>query len=317
MANSVSYASIFTKLVDGVVQQRSTTQILEARNELVRYNGGKDIKIAKIALSGLANYDRGNGWRAGSVDLDWETKTFTQDRGRKFTIDVMDEDESNFVLTSGLVLSEFTRTKTVPEVDAYRLSKIAKQAYTKGATNYEASVTISKTNALEKLLAGIGFAQNKGYASEELVAFVAFPVYNLLINSPDLAKRLDVGYRTTADGVEMRFYSLNGVEIIPVQSDRMKSGYTFNAGSADTVEDGGFTPLLSAIDVNFLIVPKPSALAIVKHVVSKVIPPELNQTSDGYIVALRVYHDIFFPDNASVGIFASFADAVTADIFTA
>lgn len=317
MANAINYASIFTQVIDGVVQQRSTTQILEAQNELVRYNGGKTVNIAKIALSGLANYSRANGFVKGSVALDWEPFTFSMDRGRRFDIDVMDEDEANFVPTASVILGEFTRTQTVPEIDAYRLSKIAGKAYGMGATNYSVD-NLTADNVFDILTGSITKSLNAGYASEELVVFLAYPIYNLLINSAEIVKRLDVGYRTPADGIETRFYRLNGVEIIPVMSDRMKSGYTFASGTQDgDSNDGGFAPLEGAVDVNFLVVPKRAALAIVKHVVNKVIPPELNQSSDGYIVALRVYHDIFFPENASVGIVASFATSPSAGSFPA
>ena len=49
----------------------------------------------------------------------------TQDRGRSFNLDAMDVNESNFIATAGNVMGEFQRTKVVPEIDAYRISKLA------------------------------------------------------------------------------------------------------------------------------------------------------------------------------------------------
>lgn len=46
------------------------------------------------------------------------------DRGRKFLLDKMDVDETNFVASASAVMSEFQRTKVIPEVDAYRYSRI-------------------------------------------------------------------------------------------------------------------------------------------------------------------------------------------------
>lgn len=309
------YASIFTNVIDGVVKQGSVTQALEVRDSLVIYNGGKDVKIAKIATSGLADYSRKDGFTKGSATLDWETHTFTQDRGRRFDIDVMDEDETNFVESASTLLGEFTRTEIIPEIDAYRLSKIAGKAYAHGSANYSVD-TVTEANALAVINGAIAKTLDLGYVAEEIICYIAYPIYNALINSEKLAKKLDVGVRTADGAVEQRFYKLNGVELAPVVSGRMKSGYVFNAGTDGGDEtDGGFTAKDGAVAVNFLVVPRRGALAIVKHSISKVIPPELNQTSDGYIVALRVYHDIFFPDNASKGIIASFATAPSGDSF--
>lgn len=54
----------------------------------------------------------------------------TQDRGRTFQLDAVDVDETNFALVAGNVMGEFQRTKVIPEIDAYRYSKIAELAKT-------------------------------------------------------------------------------------------------------------------------------------------------------------------------------------------
>lgn len=70
-------------------------------------------------MDGLADYDRQEGYTDGAVNLKYETKTMTQDRGRRFTLDAMDVNESNFVATASSVMGEFQRTHVVPEIDAY------------------------------------------------------------------------------------------------------------------------------------------------------------------------------------------------------
>lgn len=78
-------------------------------------------------MDGLANYDRqaDSGYTKGSIKYEYKTYTMTQDRGRKFQIDSQDVDETNFVLTATTIMGEFQRTKVIPELDAYRLSKLA------------------------------------------------------------------------------------------------------------------------------------------------------------------------------------------------
>ena len=50
------------------------------------------------------------------------------DRGTSFLLDAMDVDESNFMVSAANVTSEFQKDQVVPEIDAYRYSKLAAYA---------------------------------------------------------------------------------------------------------------------------------------------------------------------------------------------
>ena len=89
---------------------------------------GREVKIPKMEMSGLGNYDRDSGFATGNVTVNYETKKMTQDRGRAFQVDAMDVDETNFAAVAGNVMGEFQRTKVIPEIDAYRYSKIVELA---------------------------------------------------------------------------------------------------------------------------------------------------------------------------------------------
>ena len=80
-----------------------------------------EIIIPKISMDGLADYSRNSGYVAGDVTLTNETVTFNYDRGRKFTIDSMDNEETAGV-AFGKLASEFIRVKVVPEMDAFRFA---------------------------------------------------------------------------------------------------------------------------------------------------------------------------------------------------
>ena len=56
----------------------------------------------------------------------------TQERGRRFSIDREDEEESMVAGMAGQVMGEFVRTKVAPEIDAYTFSKLAKVATDNG-----------------------------------------------------------------------------------------------------------------------------------------------------------------------------------------
>ena len=93
---------------------------MEVNSKLVQYNGGNEVKLPSIVMDGLADYDRNIGYVDGAVTLTWDTYKLTQDRGRKFQLDAMDVNETNFVATAGTVMGEFQRTLVIPEIDAYR-----------------------------------------------------------------------------------------------------------------------------------------------------------------------------------------------------
>ena len=54
--------------------------------------------IPKMSMDGLADYSRSSGYVKGDVSITYETKSCNYDRGRKFSVDAMDNEE-----TAGIV----------------------------------------------------------------------------------------------------------------------------------------------------------------------------------------------------------------------
>lgn len=106
----------------------------------------------------MGDYDRDNGYQRGSVTLEYETRKMTQDRGRLFQLDPMDINEANFIPTASAVMGEFQRTQVIPEIDAYRISKIATETITAnkaGMIGYSYVPGTTGTSALRKVKEGI------------------------------------------------------------------------------------------------------------------------------------------------------------------
>lgn len=152
MPNTLEYSKIFQPALDKQIVQESTTGWMEVNSKLVQYNGGNEVKLPSIVMDGLADYDRDTGYVNGAVTLKWETYKLTQDRGRKFQLDAMDVNETNFVATAGTIMGEFQRTLVVPEIDAYRYSAIASKAI---GVEQNRAATITDTNILTELLKDI------------------------------------------------------------------------------------------------------------------------------------------------------------------
>ena len=117
VANSITLAEKYLPLLDEVYKRESLTAILDTANERVRWIGAKTANIFKMELNGLADYDRNAGFVPGSVNGTWEPHTIEIDRGRRFVVDVMDNDES-IGMAFGRLLGENERVYVVPECDA-------------------------------------------------------------------------------------------------------------------------------------------------------------------------------------------------------
>lgn len=142
MANNIAKVDLIQKTLDEAMIQGAVTGFMEANAGPVKYSGGDEIKIPSITMDGLKDYDRQNGFADGDVTLVYQTEKLTQDRGTGFTVYEMDVDESGVYDLMSMLAGEFQRTKVVPEVDAYRLSKIValvgkerRSAYTAAANS--------------------------------------------------------------------------------------------------------------------------------------------------------------------------------------
>ena len=289
MANTINYAALFQGILDEKLVQDMTTAWTEAGADRVIYNGGNEIKIAKLGLDDLADYSRATGYADGDITLEWETHKFAYDRGRKFSIDAMDVDETNFTATAGNVMGEFVRTKVVPEIDLIRIAKLA------GKAGNSKDITLDEATALKEFKTGVAKVRDAGYEGQ-LVAHVTFEFMNLL----ELHFSAQLGAVTFAiDGVDTTFPSIDGVALIPTQSTRMfekvkKSGQAY-------VGDGKA--------VAFLIAGREVPLGIVKHAPARTFLPEENMDADAYVINYRVYHDLFVEDNKVDAVYVGFVAA--------
>lgn len=279
-------------LIDEVYKKEAKTSILEAPAELVRATMDANVyKIAKLALVGLGDYSKTTGFPAGDVTLDWETHTFENDRGRRFSIDRMDDVES-FGLVSGRLVGEFVRRYVIPEVDAYRFAKIA-QNHGNGLT---ASATLSGSTTKTALDTAIVALQENEVDDGRLVIFATPTVAQYL--SDNITRTVLNGENNVNNIVE----TYNGIQIIRVPQTRFYSEITLNAGA--TANAGGYTKTASTgKDINFIVMDKTASVNITKANVGKLFTPDQNQIKDAYQFDFRMYHDSFVNDNAKDGIY--------------
>lgn len=303
--NSFEYASVFMEELDSQLVEKSTTGWMEGNAGQVQYNGGAEVKIPKMQMSGLGDYDRDGGFAKGAVTVTYETRKLTQDRGRTFQLDAMDVDETNFAATAGAVMREFQNTKVIPEIDAYRYSKIAELAKTVGKTK---EYTAAADTIFENLMNDMTAIRDAVGDGCELVIAMSAKVAGML----DLAKG---GTNVLESGVfqqgsaELKVKEIDGCPIIRVPSARFQTKYTFMDGVTESETDGGFVKAEDAKGINWIIMVKSAPVAISKTDVTRIFDPMTNQNANAWKIDYRKYHDIWITDNGMDGILVNISKA--------
>ena len=293
MPNSLQYASVFQSELDKAAVELATSGWMEPNSSLIRYTGGKTVKVPQIVMDGLADYD--NGFVDGDVTLTWQDLTFAMDRGRRFSLDEHEVNDTNFVATASQVMGEFQRTRVVPEIDAYRYSKIAAGAIANKRVS--SGYTPTATDILSKLYYDVAAVQDAVGNDTPLVITMSTLVAAILDTSSEISKKLDVvDFRQ--GGVTLKVSALNGEHPIRrVGSGRLKSAYIFADGKTEGQKTGGFAPAENALDVNWIICPRTVPIAVSRTDKVRIFDPETNQTARSWMIDYRKYHDLWITNN--------------------
>ncbi len=293
---SMDYNVALTDRLDKAVVQRAQTGFFADNNLRGKFIGKKTVAIPEMGLQGLGDYDRETGFAKGTVTVDATPFTLQMDRGRSFQIDREDADESGIADLAGQVCAEFVRTQVIPEVDAYVLSKLS-------AVANETAQTVTGTPATEafKMLKNaIAKAQDAVGYDEELVAFVDGTFMAALQATPELSRYLVMNDFKRGE-LHTKVQTLDGVALLPVQSNRMKTAYTFHDGG-EGQEEGGFTPTEAAKSIGLMVVPKRAASLVKKTAETRTYTPKQNLNADAWKLDYRIYYDLVVRNSLKQGI---------------
>lgn len=292
MANTLEFAKIFQSALDKQMVEEATSGWMEVNSSLVKYNGGDEVKIPKLSMQGLGNYNRSKGYVEGDVTLEWETRKLTQDRGRSFQIDAMDVDETAYQATIPNIMGEFQRTKVAPEVDAYRYSALAKLA------SQKRDLEVDETNIYIELLNDINSIQDV-IGEVPLIITLNKKLSPLLAMNEKISKMITVSDFTKGE-ISTKVKKIDEHFIIEVPSARMKSDYTFAENGA-----GGFTPAGGAKDINWIICARNTPIAVSKTDTIRIFDPMTNQNANAWKTDYRKYHDLWVTDNGKDALFVN------------
>lgn len=284
MANNIQLAKTYTNLLDEVYQQNALTAVLESDASLARAGANaNEIVIPKISMDGLADYSRNSGYVNGDVNLTWETVKFNYERGRAFTVDDMDNEETQN-LAFGRLAGEFIRTKVIPELDAFRF---ATYAATTGAGTATGTLATGE-DVIAALRVATSAMDEAEVPMENRYLFITPTLYGL-IQDMDSTKSREVlsRFASVTQVPQTRFYS--AIELLD--------------GKTDGEEKGGYKKAEGATELNFEIIHKPATLQFTKHAVPKIISPSQNQDADAWKYGYRNYGLCDTYENKAAGIY--------------
>jgi len=288
MANSIALAKQYVPILDKVYKKESLTAVLDGANELVKQGANvNELLIPKIAMDGLGDYSKSLGYAVGDVNLQYETVKADFDRGRKFVVDDLDNEESQNV-AFGQLSKEFIRVKVAPELDAVRISKYCGIAVTAG--NYASGAISTGAAAIAAIRDGIDSFDDGEVTEEDRYLFIT-PTLLGLIEDLDTTKS-----RKVLDTF---------AKVIKTPQKRMYSAIDQYDGRSVGETGGGYVKdSTSGVDLNFLMVAKSAVVQFSKHVVPKVIEPKNNQDADAWIYGYRHVAVAQIYENKTAGVFA-------------
>ncbi len=286
MANAITKFKKYVDLLDEVYKLASLTSDLDSDATLARQGANaNEIIIPKLSMDGLGDYSRNSGYVKGDVTLTNETVPFNYDRGRKFNVDAMDNEET-VGLAFGKLSSEFIRTKVVPEMDAFRFATYA------GTTGISKVATAAALATGEAVIAALRAGTTKMDEDE-------VPTEGRILHiTPTLMGLIQDLDKTKSREVLDRF---SKIKLIP--QSRFYTAIDLKDGTTENELAGGFAKATGAHDINFMIMHPSALMQYPKHVVNKAFSPEDNQDADAWIFCYRAYGLADVYENKLAGIY--------------
>ena len=206
-------------------------------NGRFRWINSKTIEIPSITTTGRTNADRDSISTAQrNYNNAWETKTLTNERKWSTLVHPKDIDQTNMAASIANITRVFNEEHKFPEMDAYTISKIYYDWTTSvvgdaahGAYTGKTASTAAVTNGAEVLAEFDALMLKMDEARVPKAGRICYctnSIKSLLKNASSIDRSWDV--QTSDTGINRVVESLDGVQIIPVPTELMKTKYDFS-----------------------------------------------------------------------------------------
>ena len=278
--------ALFTKYlnqVDFLYSETSKSAILDGNNAMVSMSKGcNEMKFPKITVDGLSDYSRTTGYEAGDMSIEFESKKPNYDRGVKFNIDEMDDEETDGILL-GNTLGILEKDKVAPEIDAFRFATYASAI---GISTVAPADLTTGEAVLNALVTATAQMDNDSVEMNDRVLFIT-PMLLLSAENVDTTK---------SKAILSRFSS-----IVQVPQSRFYTAIDLKSKTADSAT--GYAKASGAKNINFMIISKSAVIQFTKHVFNKPLSPDNNPDAYSWVIRYRKYGIAEVYDNKKKGIY--------------
>ncbi|MCH5271583.1 MAG: hypothetical protein J1E83_12675 [Lachnospiraceae bacterium] len=284
---AIQLAKNYVPLLDEVYQRESVTSDLTGDPAMARAGANaKEIVYPQIAVTGLGDYDRNSGYTRGTVDLKWVTAEYNYDRGERLSVDAMDNQET-YNIAFGMAGAELMRTKVAPEADAFTFATLAG---IDGISRGEDKTIADADTFLKELLLAKNKMDNDEVPEEGRILYAIPALLNgLMMLDTFKSKEILASFTIKKSVPQGRFYT--AIDLLDGKSKDEEAGHYKKADGAK--------------DINFMIIHKPAIIKHDKHVVSNIIPADMNPDADADIIKYRKYGLVDVYKNKVAGIYLS------------
>ena len=222
---SIDLVTKFAPYTDEKFKAESKISLLT--NQDFDFVGARIVKIYKISTAEMNDYVRHPvsdyaASRYGTAkDLDATKESFemTRDRSFTFTIDKLDEDETNQQLTAAKALARQLREVVIPEVDAYTYKAMATKA-----GNKPDAVALTAENIYTEILKASKALDDEEVPETDRQLVVSPEVYQLMKRCKDITMETEIGNDLRIRGV---IANLDGANVIKVPAVRLPEHFGF------------------------------------------------------------------------------------------
>lgn len=260
---------------------------------------GKTVMIPSMTTSGAraVNRDQITGVFNRNFNVEWQACELEMDREWDTLVDPMDMVETDEVATIANVTRTFNEFGKIPEMDAFASQKLAGFAAGFGGTD---STSLTDQNILATWDSYLAYMADQRIDRRLLRCKMTPNTYKLLKEAAGLTRFVDTG--NGIQGIDRNVGRLDGVDIMEVPAELMKSAYVFT--------DGWAVDASNAKQVNMLFYDLSAIAAPIVYDTSMISPPTA-QSKGKWLYYERYYYGMFGLRQRQAGVFVNIASAPT------
>ena len=291
---NVNYASEYSRALAQAYPYLSYFSAIWASDNSNRYRPGmgKTMYIPTVETTGAHDVNRNqiNGVFNRNWNNQWQAVELEMDREWDTLIDPMDIDETNDVATIANITRAFVEFQKVPEMDAFMAQKLAGFASAFGGVS---TVSLDASSILGEWDKALEYMTNQRVNRDRCVAYMTPATYKLLKQASGITRFIEV--TNGINRVDRNIAALDGVVIVEVPADMMKTAYDFTTGWAVNTS--------TAQQINFVIVDPMAVAAPIKYETSMMSAPTA-QSKGKYLYYERYYYGAFILNQRQAGVYA-------------